>query len=31
MTVPQIAEELGKSEATIRNHLTKKTKAGQLV
>jgi len=31
MTVPQIAEELGKSEATIRNHLTKRTKAGQLV
>ena len=31
MTVPQIAEELGRSEATIRNHLTKKTKAGQLV
>lgn len=31
MTVSQIAEELGRSEATIRNHLTKKTKAGQLV
>lgn len=31
MSVPQIAEELGRSEATIRNHLTKKTKAGQLV
>jgi probable regulatory domain-containing protein len=31
MTVPQIAEELGRSEATIRNHLTRKTKAGQLV
>jgi probable regulatory domain-containing protein len=31
MTVPQIAEELGRSEVTIRNHLTRKTKAGQLV
>ena len=31
MTVSQIAEELGRSEATIRNHLTKRTKAGQLV
>jgi len=31
MTVSRIAEELGRSEATIRNHLTKKTKAGQLV
>ncbi|MHC1629236.1 MAG: transcriptional regulator [Candidatus Nezhaarchaeales archaeon] len=31
MSVPQIAEELGRSEATIRSHLAKKTKAGQLV
>lgn len=31
MTIPRIAEELGRSEATIRNHLTGKTKAGQLV
>lgn len=31
MSIPKIAEELGRSEATIRNHLTKKTKAGQLV
>jgi len=31
MAVPQVAEELGRSEATIRNHLTKRTKAGQLV
>jgi probable regulatory domain-containing protein len=31
MTVPQIAEELGRSEATIRNHLAGKTRAGQLV
>ncbi|MBC7090446.1 MAG: transcriptional regulator [Nitrososphaeria archaeon] len=31
MTISQIAEELGRTEATIRNHLTGKTKAGQLV
>jgi len=31
MTTSRIAEELGRSEATIRNHLAKKTKAGQLV
>lgn len=31
MTVPSIAEELGRSEGTIRNHLSGKTKAGQLV
>ena len=31
MTVSQIAEELGRTEATIRNHLAGKTKAGQLV
>lgn len=31
MTVPQIADELGRSEATIRNHLQGKTKAGQIV
>ncbi|MEM2015947.1 MAG: transcriptional regulator [Nitrososphaerota archaeon] len=31
MTVSQIAEDLGRSEATIRSHLTGKTKAGQLV
>jgi len=31
MTTSRIAEELCRSEATIRNHLTKKTKAGQLV
>jgi probable regulatory domain-containing protein len=31
MSVPQIAEELGRSEATIRNHLSEKTKAGKLV
>jgi len=31
MTVSQIAEELGRSEATIRNHLQGKTKAGQIV
>ncbi|HIQ03763.1 MAG TPA: transcriptional regulator [Desulfurococcales archaeon] len=30
-TVPQIADELGRSEGTIRNHLTGKTKAGKLV
>jgi len=31
MTVSQIAEDLGRSEATIRNHLKGKTKAGELV
>ena len=31
MTIPRIAEELGRTEATIRNHLAGKTKAGQLV
>ena len=31
MTASEIAEELGRTEATIRNHLTGKTKAGQLV
>ncbi|MEM0236429.1 transcriptional regulator [Thermofilum sp.] len=31
ISIPQIAEELGRSEATIRNHLSRKTRAGQLV
>ena len=31
MTVSQIAEELGRTEATIRNHLQGKTRAGQIV
>ena len=31
MTVSQIAEELGRSEGTIRNHLQAKTKAGKLI
>ncbi|MEM0328877.1 MAG: transcriptional regulator [Nitrososphaerota archaeon] len=31
MSIPQIAEELGRAEATIRNHLQGKTKAGQIV
>ncbi|RLF16616.1 MAG: hypothetical protein DRJ97_00070 [Thermoprotei archaeon] len=31
MSVSAIAEELGRTEATIRGHLTGKTKAGQLV
>ncbi len=30
-TISQIAEELGRSESTIRNHLNGKTKAGKLV
>ncbi len=30
-TISQIAEELGRSEGTIRNHLQGKTKAGKLV
>ncbi|RLG71887.1 MAG: transcriptional regulator, partial [Thermoprotei archaeon] len=30
-TVTMIADELGRSEGTIRNHLTGKTKAGKLV
>jgi len=31
MNVSQIAEELGRSEGTIRNHLQAKTKAGKLI
>ncbi|MEM1602221.1 MAG: transcriptional regulator [Candidatus Bathyarchaeia archaeon] len=31
MTVSQIAEELGRTETTIRNHLQGKTRAGQIV
>jgi probable regulatory domain-containing protein len=31
MSISQIAEELGRTEATIRNHLQGKTKAGQIV
>lgn len=31
MPISQIAEELGRTEATIRNHLQGKTKAGQIV
>lgn len=31
MTIPRIAEELGRTEATIRNHLQGKTRAGQIV
>ncbi|RJS94525.1 hypothetical protein CW705_00490 [Candidatus Bathyarchaeota archaeon] len=31
MSVSQIAEELGRTEATIRNHLQGKTRAGQIV
>lgn len=31
MPMSQIAEELGRTEATIRNHLQGKTKAGQIV
>jgi len=31
MTISQIAEDLGRSEGTIRNHLKGKTKAGELV
>ncbi len=31
MTVPEIAEELGRTEQTIRKHLKGETKAGQLV
>ncbi|MEM1506969.1 MAG: transcriptional regulator [Candidatus Bathyarchaeia archaeon] len=31
MTVSQIADELGRTEATIRNHLQGKTRAGQIV
>lgn len=30
-TTSKIADELGRSEGTIRNHLTKKTKAGKLI
>jgi len=31
MPISRIAEEIGRTEATIRNHLAGKTKAGQLV
>ena len=31
MSIPQIAEDIGRSEGTIRNHLHGKTKAGQVV
>ena len=31
MPISEIADELGRSEATIRNHLHKKTEAGKLV
>ena len=31
MTITEIAEELGRTEATIRKHLNKETKAGKLV
>jgi len=31
MTLSQIAEDIGRTEATIRNHLQGKSKAGQLV
>ncbi|AAR39375.1 NEQ534 [Nanoarchaeum equitans Kin4-M] len=31
MSIPEIAEELGRSEATIRKHLNQETKAGKLV
>lgn len=31
MTISQIAEELGRTEATVRNHITGKTEAGKLV
>lgn len=31
MSVSQIAEELGRTEATIRNHLQGKTRAGQII
>jgi probable regulatory domain-containing protein len=31
MSVSQIAEDIGRSEATVRNHLTGKTRAGQLI
>lgn len=31
MAVSQIADDIGRTEATVRNHLTGKTKAGQLV
>jgi Predicted transcriptional regulators len=31
MPVTKIAEELGRTEATIRNHLTGKTEAGKIV
>jgi len=31
LTIPRIAEELGRTEATIRNHLAGRTEAGKLV
>ena len=31
MTMPQIAEELGRTEQTVRKHLKEESKAGQLV
>ncbi len=31
LTIPRIAEELGRTEATIRNHLAGRTEAGRLV
>ncbi len=31
MTIPQIAEDLGRTEAAIRAHLSGKTKAGRIV
>ncbi|GBC74847.1 hypothetical protein HRbin06_00154 [archaeon HR06] len=31
MSIPKIAEELGRTEATIRNHLSGKTEAGRIV
>ncbi len=31
MSIPEIAEELGRTESTIRNHLEGKTKAGQII
>lgn len=31
MSIPEIAEELGRSEATIRNHLEGKTEAGKII
>lgn len=31
LSVPKIAEELGRTEATVREHISGKTKAGQLI